>query len=238
MNDFSSYSASAYIDRWFWRFDALLEAVGASAHIVSTLIAAGCAPGAIYAREGAGEWWSALAASRGEVAPEPPGGAVCWYSPSSAWDIRRAVLNLRAGLEPADAALANRKHFTAAFIGALPHIDGAREAYPNCWAETGFDANAAAQFAQYEWDAWLDGAYGVCLRVVDADACIRKESLVLRIKRRLPTADPIELLDDARALSQLILPFAPWERPHCTPGMTIDPLLERASLGRELPYPQ
>jgi hypothetical protein len=237
MNAFPSPSASAYVDRWFWRFDALVDALGAPANIVSMLIEAGCAPGPIYARAAGEQWWSALAASRGFAPARPSSDARRWYSPSSAWDLRRAILNMRAGLTLVEAALANRTHFVAGFVRALPHIDGAQDAYPSCWTEKGFDGEAAALVAEREWDAWLDGAYGVCLRVFNADTCIRKESLVIRIKQRLPAAHPIDLLDDARALAQMILPFAPWERPHCTPGATIDPLLERASLGRELPYP-
>jgi hypothetical protein len=33
-----------------------------------------------------------------------------------------------------------------------------------------------------------------------------------------------------------MLPFAPWERPVGTPGVTIDRLLRDLSLGGELPY--
>jgi hypothetical protein len=238
MQIFPNASASAYVARWFWRLDTLAAASGASEDLISTLIETGCAPRPTYACAVQGEYWSALDASRGRGAARAPDDATCWYSRSSAWDLRRAILSLRKGLTPAEAAAANRAHFIAAFVDALEQVDGAREAYPGCWADSGIDREAAARTAEREWRAWLDGGFGVCLRVFSARTCIAKESLVTRIKRLLPTAEPGDLLDDAQALSQLILPFAPWERPHCSPGLTIDPLLEKAGLGGEIPYPE
>ena len=238
MNAFPNASASAYVARWFWRRDTLAAATGASKDMVSMLIEAGCAPGPTYARTPQGDYWSALDAARGKGAAQPPDGAAGWYSRSSAWDLRRAILSMRDGLKPAEAAAANRTHFAAAFVDALGQIDGARDAYPDCWAGSAIDREAAVRAAEREWRAWLDGSFGVCLRIFTARTCIPKESLVIRIKRLLPTAEPGDLLDDAQALSQLILPFAPWERPHCSPGLTIDPLLEQAGLGGEIPYPE
>lgn len=69
-----------------------------------------------------------------------------------------------------------------------------------------------------------------------SETCIRKESLAVGMKGLLPTATPDALPDDAQTLSTLILPFAPWGRPFGTPGLTTDPLLDQAGLGREQPY--
>lgn len=68
-----------------------------------------------------------------------------------------------------------------------------------------------------------------------------KESLATTLKRHIadlanhPLADD-EILALCERLAQLMLPFSPWERPGCTPGVTIDRLLRELSLGCELPY--
>jgi hypothetical protein len=224
----------AYASRWFWRLPQLATAVGLDQEAVLGLIRAGCAPGAIYAwREG---WWSALAACRGTASPAPPPGAECYFAPSAAWDLRRAMLLIRAGATPEGAAAANRAEFVRRFIACLPDEPGAEEAFPQCWQEGRLDPALAGKAAEREWATWLQGAYGVCLRTFTAQNCIRKETLAARLRRRVGEADPLLLLDEARELAGLILPFAPWERAEGTPGRTIDALLARARLGDDLPY--
>ena len=46
----------------------------------------------------------------------------------------------------------------------------------------------------------------------------------------------VELLDLIERLNFVMLPFAPFERPVCTPGVTIDRVLELLWLGCEEPY--
>jgi hypothetical protein len=227
-------AACAYVARWFWPLEQLSAAVGLGQDDVARLIAAGCAPGPVYARSAEG-WWSALAAARGDAPSQPPREAACWYSPSAAWHLRRALLHMRRGADPHAAAEANRRHFVAGFVDLAPSVSHARLAFPGCWEGERFLPDAARQAAEREWGFWLNGAYGVCLRVFNADTCVRKEALAAKLRGGLANGEAHELLDDAQALAALLLPFAPWERDSGTPGL-IDRLLSAKGLGRELPY--
>lgn len=227
-------AARSYVARHFWRLPELAAATGLAEEEVRRLIGAGCAPGPIYAWSG--RWWSALSACRGADAPAPPDRAQLYYSRSAAWDLRRAALLIRDGATPAAAAAGNRDHFVSRFADLLPAVEGAEEAFPSCWPKGVFDRARARAAAGEEWASWLQGAYGVCLRVFNASTCIHKEALAARLKRRVADGVPLDLLDEAQALAVLILPFAPWERPTGTPGLTIDPLLARLALGDDLPY--
>jgi hypothetical protein len=227
-----------YVTRHFWSLDQLAEACGCDADTVLGLIGAGCP---IYALPPGGAWWSALAARRGQASIAPSKSATIWYAPSAAWGLRTARLLLRDGATPATAAQALRAQFGRCFIDALGGLPGAPSAFPTCFTTDGGVGKDAAQIvADEEWSAWLSGAYAVCLRVFTAETCIRKEALAAQLKAALhghgePHTD-IERVAMAEALAGLILPFAPWERPHCTPGLTIDHLLQGSQIGRERPY--
>ena len=227
-------AAESYIAQHFWRLPQLAAAVGLGEAAVQQLIRAGCAPGPIYAWSGG--WWSALSACRGTDVPTPVEHAETYYSRSAAWDLRRALLLVREGETPETAAVANRDHFAARFAEYLPNIEGAQEAFPACWPKGRFDPGEARITAIKEWATWLQGAYGVCLRSFNARTCIRKEALAARLRRTVAHGTLLDLLEEAQALAELILPFAPWERPTATPGLTIDVLLARAALGEDLPY--
>ncbi|WP_447727051.1 DUF6058 family natural product biosynthesis protein [Sphingomonas koreensis] len=193
-------SSDAYVARWFWSVDTLATAVGLEQNELLAFIDSGCTAGPVYARLTSGQWWSALAASCGEGSPVPPDGAKCWYSRSSAWDIRRAILHRRLGLSLRDAAAENERHFCRTFIRALNVVSSAEDAFPQCWADGAIDPAAATATAVEEWQSWSNGAYGVCLRIFNAQTCVAKETLAARMKRALATADPFHLLDDAEAL--------------------------------------
>lgn len=234
-NQTPEHATRIYVARHFWRLSQLAAAAGLEEKEASHLIRAGCAPGPTYAWSG--RWWSALSASRGIDAAEPPEGAEPFYSRSAAWDLRLARLSMRDGATAEAAADGNRDHFARRFVASLAEFEGAVEAFPSCWREGRFDPGAARIAAHKEWASWLQGAYGVCLRLFDARNCIAKETLAARLKRRIAAgAPPGELLDDAQALAALILPFAPSERASGTPGRTIDALLAQAGLGDDLPY--
>lgn len=227
-------AARSYVTRYFWRLPELAAATGLTEEEVQRLIRAGCGPGPIYAW--CGRWWSALSACRGADAPAPPDQAEYYYSRSAAWDLRRASLLMRDGATLAAAAAGNRDHFVEQFADLLPAVEGAQEAFPSCWPAGEFDPVRARTMGEEEWASWLQGAYGVCLRIFNAHTCISKEVLAARLKRRVASGAPLNLLDEAQTLAVLILPFAPWERPTGTPGLTIDLLLARLALGDDLPY--
>jgi hypothetical protein len=220
-----------YVERWFWTLDGLAEAVGAAPARVEQLIAARCAPGPIYAF-GDNGWWSALGAEAAAPAGER------WYSPGAAWGLRQAELAARGGMSPTDAAIMLRDRFAEVFVVALGHQRHARSAFAACFSGDAVDREAARAAAHDEWASWIQGGYGVCLRVFTAETCVAKESLGAWLKAAIgePGQDAADLLAEAEELAGLLLPFAPWQRPAGTPGRTIDRLLRDLRLGDDRPY--
>lgn len=223
--------ARRYVERWFWTLDDLAEAVGVTPARAEQLIAARCAPGPIYAR-GAEGWWSALGADGAAPAGEH------WYSPGAAWGLRRAEMATRGGNSLAATAAMLRDSFADRFAVALGDQRYARLAFASCFSGDVIDPDAAWTAAQGEWASWIQGGYGVCLRVFTAETCVAKESLGAWLKAAVaePDYDAAALLADAEALAGLLLPFAPWQRASGTPGRTIDRLLREQRLGDDRPY--
>jgi hypothetical protein len=230
-----------YVTDWFWPFDQLARAVGISAHELSDLIDAGCGPGAIYAFSNRHGWWSALDGHVDGHDGPPPMEAGRWFAPAAVWGFRRAVLARRQGASLEEAARRNQALFVDEFIGALERFPEARHGFADCFDRNGLiDAVARARAAD-EWSAWIKGGYAVCLRIFTGETCVRKESLGAWLKAHIadPECHPMtaeEILSVCERLAQLMLPFAPWQRPRCTPGVTIDWLLADLGLGEELPF--
>jgi hypothetical protein len=223
--------ARRYVERWFWSLGDLAEAVGVTPAWVEQLIAAECGPGPIYAR-GLDGWWSALGAEGA-----PPAGEH-WYSPGAAWGLRQAELATRGGSSLAEAAAMLRERFADRFAVALGDQRHARLAFAACFSGDAIDPDAARAAARDEWASWIQGGYGVCLRVFTAETCIAKESLGAWLKAAIGEQDheAADLLAEAEALAGLLLPFAPWQRPTGTPGRTIDRLLRELRLGDDRAY--
>ena len=221
----------SYVARHFWRLDELVQAVGAPSDRVEALIAARCAPGPIYTL-GEDGWWSAL-----ERRDRPPPVGEAWYSPGAAWGLRRAVLAIRSGAADGEAALLLEQSFCGGFVNALEDVQDAELAFPRCFVRQGLDVDAARRIARSEWGSWLDGGYGVCPRVFTGRSCVAKEALSASLRTSLAAGDydPVRLLGLAEALAEIILPFAPWQRAACTPGLTIDRLLDEQGLGCDHP---
>jgi hypothetical protein len=231
-----------YVTDWFWPIDRLAQAVGISAGDLADLIDAGCGPGVIYAFSDRHGWWSALDGHLDGYAGPPPEEAERWFAPAAVWGFRRAVLARRRGVSPRDAARQNQAAFVEDFLSALRHFPEARHGFADCFDRTGsiMDTVARAQAAQ-EWTAWIKGGYAVCLRIFTGETCVRKESLGAWLKAHIadPEGTPMtagQALSMCENLAQLMLPFAPWQRPGCTPGLTIDRLVSDLRLGAELPF--
>src|SRR5690606_3889869 len=112
--------------------------------------------------------------------------------------------------------------------------------YPQAYRDGRFDPQAAAAIARAEWRDWIDGGYGVCLRHADArhaiiKTCRRAAVLVITDtgRRTELAADQRDaLLSALEDLESVMLPFAPHQRPHGTPGLWLDAMLARYGMGR------
>ncbi|MES1158329.1 MAG: DUF6058 family natural product biosynthesis protein, partial [Terricaulis silvestris] len=84
---------------------------------------------------------------------------------------------------------------------------------------------------------WLGGGWAVCLQRWHGHHVVTKNLERARIaamtdggRRDLSDAERIALLDAIARLDAVMLPFAPYERPHGTPGLFIDAMRERYRL--------
>lgn len=235
-------AARTYVEAHFATPDAMAAAAGCAPGRIAEMVAAGIAPGAVYARDPDRGWWSALAGwvDGGEGTPDD--GAETWLSPWAAWAFRQARLAGRSGETLDQIARRTAEAFQNDFIVALAAVGPAPLAFPDCFDADGrVDPVSAGARAAVEWRSWLRGGYAVCLRVFTAETCVRKEAFGALLKRHAADPDLWPMAaDEATAacatLAGLMLPFAPWERPVGTPGKTIDTLLARHDLGREAPY--
>lgn len=234
--------AHAYVATHFWPIDRIARGVGAPIDEVEALIAARCAPGPIYAYDSVRGWWSALGGWKDSAGGDLAAEAARWYSPWIVWSLRKACVERRAGASPGDSAARRAREFAHDFERALRDFPLARLGFPRCFGDDGALLPESVRVAAAdEWEAWLKGGYGVCLRAFTGETCVRKESLGAMLKRRVVENGDLlgaagELLDACAALQQLLLPFAPWERPSGTPGRTIDVIVPTLGLGIEQPY--
>ncbi len=240
ITDQMSSEMPRYTTQYFVDFDALVRRTGVSQETVDGLIDAGAAPGTIYAQSEGGDWWSALGAYVGREETLPPDGAEHWYNPGSVWWLRRALLGMKRGQSASAAAAHNKAYFIDGFLPALENTEHASLAYPSCFDGARLVVAKARETGDAEWAAWVQGAYGVCMRRFSAQGCVEKEALRARIVAALETeGQPLEdnvLFNMSERLEALVLPFAPWERPGGTPGKAIDAPLTRLGLGFEEPY--
>ncbi|GJL94652.1 MAG: hypothetical protein DHS20C05_10570 [Hyphococcus sp.] len=229
-----------YMALHFVDCEALVRRTGASKETIDELLKVGAAPGVIYVQSNDGSWWSALGAYVGREEKIPPATGLSWYNPAAVWWLRRALLSVKSGQSVVEASANNKAHFMKGFMTAIGSVEYASLAYPNCFDDAEVLADNARTTCDAEWDAWVKGAYGVCMRRFSAEGCIEKEALRARIVLALENEDH-KLADDvllsmAERLEALVLPFAPWERPGGTPGKAIDEPLARLGLGAEEPY--
>jgi hypothetical protein len=166
---------------------------------------------------------------------EPPeDGGTAYYCPAVLSWLRRAAL-----MRPGEPGLSDRLH--AWFTGSLRKALQAQaaEARQYAWSHL-FDANGAIDDGALEQEArslhgdWMNGGWAVCLRRWNGDHVVTKDLERARISaltqdatRDLNAEERLQLVDAIERLDSVILPFAPHERPHGTPGLFIDRMRER-----------
>jgi hypothetical protein len=143
----SGVDGQRYVERHFWLLGELAEAVGVAPKRVEELIAAKCAPDAIYVHNDQG-WWSALEC---DTRQRPEGTR--WFSPSAAWNLRKALVHVRTGASDLDAAARLESEFAESFLTALQETEDAELAYPQCFNGHVLNRHQALQAAHDEWAA-------------------------------------------------------------------------------------
>ncbi len=219
----------AYLQNWFCRDYALADMCGVAPEFLDELTQARAAPGVVYRMDREGHVWSALSAYLGEAQQPLVAPVAAWRTPAAAAWIRQAAL-LQQRPEKTAALLQGR--FADDYQNALQALPAPLKSYGE---QIGDAADA--------WDAWVKGAYAVCMRAFSANAVVEKLTRRLRARELINVgADALTLeekqllLEDITRLSEILTPFAPFERNIGTPGTVIDRGLAMLGLGTENPF--
>jgi hypothetical protein len=169
------------------------------------------------------------------VLGEPPAqGGRAFYCPSVLHWVRRAKL---IGVNRPD--LLERLHawFSDDFANALAAqtADARLHAWSHLFAASGeIVPNALSEQVRTLCSEWMNGGWAVCLRRWNGYHVVTKDLERARIgaltedaTRELNAAERQTLFDAIERLDSVMLPFAPHERPHGTPGLFVDRMRER-----------
>lgn len=226
-------NSRAYIEATATPREALATATGVSERDLAQIEAAGALPAPTYV-----VFDNAIRSPIRTLGEPPANEGRAFYCPSVLHWLRRAAL-----MQPSTPGLLDRLHtwFAADFREALraQAHDARRYAWAHLFGdsstinETTFAEQVATLHAE-----WLNGGWAVCLRRWNGCHVITKDLERARIgaitengeRETLSAEERLALFNAIERLESVMLPFAPYERPHGTPGLFIDRMRERYAL--------
>ncbi|QGZ94749.1 DUF6058 family natural product biosynthesis protein [Terricaulis silvestris] len=214
----------AYVESTCTPRELLAAASGVDEATLQGLEEAGGMPAATYTL-----FDGAIRSAIRELGEPPQQGGRAFYAPAViAWLRRAALLD-------ADAL---RTWFGESFEAAL--LAQAPDARVHGWArlfttDGAVDRDALAAEVQSLNADWMNGGWAVCLRRWNGYHVVTKDLERARIgtitadgtRDTLSAAERLALQDAIESLDAVMLSFAPFERPHGTPGLYIDAMRER-----------
>lgn len=232
MFDQELYARSrAYVETTATAREALPAATGLSQAELDAIVSQGAMPAPTYVI-----YDDAIVSPIRQLGtPHDGAEAHAYFCPAVLGWLRHAALLLQSKqpLLPAlEAAFADgfraalRRQVMSARLFAWRHLFDARGEL--------IEAAVSAEVRSLSAD-WMNGGWAVCLRKWDGHHVVTKEIERARITmitddakaESLPRIDQSALRDAIERLEAVILPFAPHERPHGTPGLFIDRMRER-----------
>jgi len=204
--------------------EALAAASGVSDRELAAIEAAAALPAPTYVL-----FENAIRSPIAVLGEAPNEGGRAFYCPSVVHWVRRAKL---IGVDRSDLLEQLQAWFVHDFAAALEAQ--AADARLHAWSHL-FDGNgtlvAAARAEQVRTlcAEWMNGGWAVCLRRWNGYHVVTKDLERARIgaltedaTRELDAAERQTLFDAIERLDSVMLPFAPHERPHGTPGLFVD----------------
>lgn len=231
-------SLLTYLEQYFLQPDAFARAANIPLEQLDRLVAVKAIPGAIYKIWDHGAVWSPIGGQKGDPHDAPPDST--WYTPAALWPARQVKVLIDAqGLSVKQCALALKTSFISDFRQALLASQGHQHGYADLFDNQSLVENKFTELANSEWQDWINGGYGVCLKRCDGFHLVSKEVSAAIIRTitsdgtapSLNTDQTIALLAAIDRLGAVMLPFAPYQRPHGTPGKWIDEILAKYDLG-------
>lgn len=226
-----------YLNRHFIDRAKFLTSANIDDRLFTGLIDARALPGPIYKVWSSGSLWSPMLDWVGPALDTAPDAE--WYSPAATWWARRAKVLAETGVDASAIARTLFEAFRADFVDTIAALPVAKFGYDHLFTEGKISVERSLEMAAEEWDDWINGGYGVCLRRFDARSLVIKTSEAKRVqsitncgrKDTLTAHEKLDLLDAMERLETVMLPFAPHERPCGTPGFWIDEPLAKYGMG-------
>lgn len=214
----------AYIETTCTPRDLLAAASGVDERTLHTLEQAGAMPAPTYFL-----FEGAIRSAIRELGNPPNQGDRAFYAPAIVAWLRRAVLLDARALQAWFA-----ESFEAALVAQA--TDSRVHGWTRLFAPDGsLDRDAVATEVRLLHVGWLNGGWAVCLRRWNGYHVVTKDLERARIaaitadgtRATLWPNERLALQDAIERLDAVMLPFAPFERPHGTPGLYIDAMRPR-----------
>lgn len=231
-------SLTHYLERYFLSQDQFTNAANISLEQFNALIKAKAMPGPIYKLWENGAVWSPIGGQHGNPDFEQP--VSTWYTYAALWPARQAKIVMeRESLSPDQVAAMLEREFAEDFRAAVLATEARAFEYQSLFNGPDLDKQKLLEQSQLEWQSWIDGGYAVCLRRWDGAHPVAKNVEIARIrvltdggKKPAPTAtEQRALLKAIKRLDEVMLPFAPYQRPLGSPGKWVDQILAKYGLG-------
>lgn len=227
-----------YTSRYFLDRREFLRSANITDSFFQDLLDGHALPGPIYRLWENGSYWSPIGGQIGTIGSGDPETEL--FSPAAIWWARRAkVLAASEDLSSRRIAPALYALFHEDFAHAVRDDTASRYGYPDLFENGMLREERIDAVVLSEWNDWINGGYGVCLKRFDAFHLIAKTNESARIraitdggrKDELSPAETMDLLDALDRLDAVMLPFAPHQRPLGTPGKWVDAILAKYQLG-------
>ncbi len=231
-------SLTHYLEIYFLSLEQFTNAANISPEQFNALIEAKAMPGPIYKIWNNDAVWSPVGGQHGNPDSEQP--VSTWYTAAALWPARQAKLMMESeSLSPDQVTPMFEREFTGDFRAALLANGAQAFEYQSLFNGPDLDEQKLLEQSQLEWQSWIGGGYAVCLRRWDGSHPVIKNVEIARIrtltgdgkKPALTTAEQKTLLNAIKRLDEVMLPFAPYQRPLGSPGKWVDQILAKYGLG-------
>lgn len=198
-----------YIQSTFLTFELLTELSGVSPERLHAFMDAGCLPGPAYRVSGPCQISSFFGDHEERIELQ--------YFPRAY--VAKATMLERSGLSLQDLAKSEKASFFKLYAETLEALGAQTFGLGSLFGPSGMvDGAEANALLENEWQAYLDGTYGLCTRTASATEIATKEAMIAKIKYLTAVIDAgsqgqlvADLKQAVDLLDQVSAPFAPHE---------------------------
>lgn len=213
----TSSAVQAYLDKHFYTLKQLSAHTQIPESRIQDFIASGCVPKHSYQVTASLELETEIFGTS-----KLPAQTQHYFALSNINACKKAQ-NLSQTMSLEEARVRIKQDFYTEFRSALKQVSHGRGAWSCCFQGSDFDETGLARVLKQQWEYVQSGAYGICLKEVNALNIVRKQVALCQIdlltdhERKsalaLPDEDRVLLQQAIEIYEQITNDFAPHERP-------------------------